>query len=182
MAGRLRPWKGQRAFLQMARLVKAEFPGVAFVVIGGAPFGGDSDYEQELRSAAAAADLAGTVYFTGHLADVRPALAALDIFVHPGEPEPFGLVNIEVMAMGKPVVAFAHGALPEIVLSAQTGLLTPPGDIPLLAAAVGQLINDPVRRAQMGAAGRRRVQERFTIQQTAAGVSAILHAIMEPPP
>ena len=92
--------------------------------------------------------------FTGQLADPSPAMAAIDVFVQPGAPEAFGLVNVEAMAMEKPVVGFAHGGLPEIVIPGETGLLVAPGDEISLAEAVITLFRDPGRRAELGHAGR----------------------------
>jgi len=178
MTGRLRPWKGQRPFLEMARAVHARHTHARFVIIGGSPFGVQDGYEAELQEMVTRLGLRGLVHFTGHLPDVRPAVGALDIFVHPGAPEPFGLVNIEAMALGKPVVAFAHGALPEIVLPGETGLLVPPGDTAALATAVGSLITAPARRAALGRAGRQRAADHFSIQQTAAGVSTVLATVV----
>ena len=119
------------------------------------------------------------LHFTGHLDDPAHALAAMDIFVHCGDPEPFGLVNIEAMAASKPVVAFNHGALPEIIKQKEMGLLVPPYDIEALAEAVGQLLQAPQRRKTLGQAGRQRVTDQFTIQQTAVHVSNILQKIVE---
>ncbi len=103
----------------------------------------------------------------------------MDIFVHPGQPEPFGLVNIEAMAMARPVVAFAHGALPEIVVHGQTGLLVPPGDVIALANAVRTLLADPEQRRAMGCAGRERVETHFTIQRVAHEVEAALQKVLD---
>jgi len=177
--GRLRPWKGQDRFLQaMARVAEETIPAAWFVVVGGVPFGSPDDYPKCLRHLAADLGLADRVIFTGHLADVRPALAAMDAFVHPGDPEPFGLVNLEAMAMGKPVVAFAHGALPEIVVDGETGVLVPPRDEMALAEAVVALLRDPARRAAMGQKGRTRVEECFTAERMAAELEAILQDIV----
>ena len=114
--------------------------------------------------------------FTQHLPDVRPALAALDVFVHPGAPDPFGLVNIEAMAMARPVAAFAHGALPEIVINRQTGLRVPPQDKAALAAAVITLLQHPEQRLALGRAARQRVETHFT----AARMTAEIEAALEP--
>lgn len=70
------------------------------------------------------------------------------------------------MAAGKPVVATDGGALPEIVLPGETGLLVPMGDAPAMARAFTELLADPDRAKKMGQAGRRRVRERFTMTQT----------------
>ncbi|MBK8901874.1 MAG: glycosyltransferase family 4 protein [Anaerolineaceae bacterium] len=172
--GRLRPWKGQHRFIEMAALVRQTRPETHFVIVGGAPLGETDSYPAQLRQQAAVHNLEGCLHFTGHLGDVRPALAALDVFVHPGDPEPFGLVNIEAMACGKPVVAFAHGALPEIVAPGQTGLLVPPTNVAALANSVSELLADPAERQRLGQAGQQRAREQFSIWETAVNVAQIL--------
>jgi len=110
--GRLRPWKGQDRFIRIAAEIAKSIPSAHFVIVGGSPFQVNDGFEKKLHQLAAKHNLTNRITFTGHLQDVGSALRALDIFVHAGAPEPFGLVNVEAMAMGKPVVAFAHGALP----------------------------------------------------------------------
>lgn len=178
MVGRLRPWKGQARFLQMAAQVKQRFPDVYFVIVGGSPFAIADDYPQQLQQLAADLDLTERILFTGHLDDVRPALAAMTIFVHPGEPEPFGLVNVEAMALGKPVVALGHGALSEIVMPGETGLLVLPGDKNGLAQAAISLLLAPAQRERLGQAGRERVLSHFTIQRTTAEIEAIMAEVI----
>ena len=172
--GRLRPWKGHHRFLHAMARVARKAPKARFLVVGGAVFGVDDEYPQHLRRLAADLGLAEQVIFTGHLHDVRPALAAMDVFVHAGDPEPFGLVNVEALAAGKPVVAFAHGALPEIVVHGKTGLLVPPGDVDALAHAVWALLADPDRRRAMGRWGRERVAAHFSAEQMAQNVERVL--------
>nr|MBC7244580.1 glycosyltransferase family 4 protein [Chloroflexota bacterium] len=174
MVGRLRPWKGQERFLRAMARVQAKVPEAWFVLVGGAVFDADDEYANQLRTLATNLGIAGQVVFTRHLADVRPAFAAMDVFVHPGDPEPFGLVNIEAMAMAKPVVAFAHGALPEIVTDRETGLLVPPEDESALAEAVVTLLHEPTLRKTMGLAGRSRVETYFTAQRMVQSVEEIL--------
>jgi glycosyltransferase involved in cell wall biosynthesis len=174
MVGRLRPWKGQADFLRMAAQVLRSAPEVHFVVVGGSPFEVQDDYALRLQQQVRDLGLSGRTHFTGQLTDVADAMAAMDVFVHPGSPEPFGLVNIEAMAMAKPVVAFAHGALPEIVIHDSTGILAPPGDIGALAGAVTVLLEDPVARRSMGQAGRRRVLQHFTMDRVATEFNDVL--------
>jgi glycosyltransferase involved in cell wall biosynthesis len=175
VAGRLRPWKGQDRFLRVAARVAAALPEAHFVVAGGDPFAVDDAYPQALHRLAARLDLAGRVTFTGHLDDVRPALAAFDLFVHPGDPEPFGLVNVEAMAMALPVVAFAHGALPEIA-SPDSGVLVPPGDEEAMARAIISLLADRQRRQTLGRAGRNRAEQHFAIARTVAAMETLFAA------
>lgn len=179
MVGRLRPWKGQLRFLEMAARVRERRRDTHFLLVGGDPFGVRDGYEAELEGAVAQLGLRDHVTFTGQLSDVRPALAAMDIFVHPGEPEPFGLVNVEAMAMGLPVVAIAHGALPEIVNHGSSGLLVRSPQASLLADAVTTLLAQPAARQQMGRTARERVANYFDIQRTAAQVSQILREVVD---
>ena len=106
-------------------------------------------------------------------------MTALDIFVHAGDPEPFGLVNVEAMAMGLPVVAFAHGALPEIVEEGVTGRLLPPGDEDAMARAITELLDDPVVRSRMGSAGQARALRHFSIERTVAEIDAVLQGFLD---
>jgi len=78
--------------------------------------------------------------------------------------EPFGRVLVEAMAMEVPVVAFARGAVPEIVLDGRTGLLVERGGEEALARAVIGLIKDPERRKMMGMEGRKRVESLFSAE------------------
>jgi glycosyltransferase involved in cell wall biosynthesis len=177
MVGRLRPWKGQTHFLQMAAQIAKENPEVYFLIIGGTVFGVDESYPQQLKALAKELNLSDKVIFTGQIEEVSQALAALDIFVHPGQPEPFGLVNIEAMAMQKPVVAFAHGALPEIVIDKETGFLVVPYDTNALAKQVAYLIHNIDTRQKLGENGRLRVQQNFNITQTVKQIETVYETI-----
>ena len=83
------------------------------------------------------------------------------------------------MAAGKPIIATDGGALPEIVLPGETGLLVPMGDAPALAEAIASLLAGPARAAAMGAAGRRRVRERFTIAHTVRKLEGIYEYLLK---
>jgi len=178
MVGRVRPTKGQHSFLHMAGQLAETVPDCRFLVVGGDPFGVGDDYEARLTALCSQLGLDERVHWTGQLADVRPALEAMDIFVHPGAPEPFGLVNIEAMAMGKPVVAFGHGALPEIVAQNETGILVPPGDAGALTESVSSLLETPTLSQRMGQAGRRRVEKMFRIERTVAELESLYERLL----
>jgi starch synthase len=127
-------------------------------------------------------------------ADVVQLLSHAAVFVCPSVYEPFGLINLEAMACGLPVVATAVGGIPEIVVDGQTGILVPfeagadpygsPADPPALAAALADATNgllaDPARALSMGRAGRARVLERFTWQAIAAQTAALYAEILTP--
>ena len=94
-------------------------------------------------------------------------MSACDIFVLPAPAEPFGLVLIEAMALGKPVIAAAAGGPLEIVADGETGLLFEPGNAASLAQAIKRLLADPELRQRMGKAGRKRYEEHFTARRMA---------------
>ena len=171
--GRLRPWKGQDRFLRVLARVRREIPHVWGVIVGGTPLHRDDAYLEHLRAETRRLGLEGWVVFTGHLEDVRPALDALDLLVHPGDPEPFGMAVLEAMAMATPVVAFAHGALPDIVESGTSGLLVPPGDEEALARGIIALLRDDAYRKRLARGARERAAT-FTIERTAHAIGELL--------
>jgi len=78
-------------------------------------------------------------------------------------PEPAGLVALEAMAHGRPVIAAAHGGLPEVV-GEEGGLLVPPGNVAALAAALDRLANEYETASRIGQAGQRRIGQHFTLE------------------
>jgi glycosyltransferase involved in cell wall biosynthesis len=90
-------------------------------------------------------------------------LADIDIFVLPStEPDPFPTVVLEAMAAAKPVVAFRHGGVCEMVADGVSGILCTPGSALEMAAAIERLAASPALRRQLGEAGRARLQRLFT--------------------
>ena len=97
---------------------------------------------------------------------LQAAYAATDVFATPSICfDTFGLVNLEAMEHGKPVVATVFGGSPEVVQSGSTGFVENPFDVPAFAARVAELLRDPGLRDRMGRAGRDRLLERFTIDR-----------------
>jgi glycosyltransferase involved in cell wall biosynthesis len=88
-------------------------------------------------------------------------------------PEPFGMVGLEAMARGRPVVGTATGGIPDWLADGETGLLTPPGDVRALAQALERLLGDPELRTRMGAAGAEHVRRRFTAKVHIARIEEI---------
>jgi glycogen synthase len=90
------------------------------------------------------------------------------VFVCPSIYEPFGIINLEAMACGTPVVASRVGGIPEVVVDGETGWLVEPGDPAALAEALRTALVDPERARRMGEAGRRRVEAHFSWDRIAA--------------
>ncbi len=96
-----------------------------------------------------------------------------DLFVCPSVYEPFGIINLEAMACGTPVVASAVGGIPEVVVDGETGVLVQPEEPEALADAINRLMADPERRRRYAEAGRRRVEERFSWRRIADETIAV---------
>ena len=173
---RLDAWKGVDDFLAAAALVARAEPRAAFAVVGG-PIIGQEAYEDALKQRASDLGLTGRVQFTGWRygpLEMPAVHRALDVLVLASrEPEPFGLVLLEAMATGKPVVATAHGGPLDIVEDGRTGDLVPPRDPAAMGQAILALLRDPARRARMGTLARERVLASYTAAQYVAGVDAI---------
>jgi len=167
LIGRIDPWKGQDVFLRAASTVLRRHPDAQFWIVGAALFG-EVEYEAKLHSLVDELSLQSNVKFLGFQDDMAKLLNDIDVVVHASTlPEPFGQVIVEAMAAGKPVIASDGGGVREIIVDSKMGLLTPMGDDGKLAEAIELLLSDPKRAADMGRAGRRRVQDHFDISLTA---------------
>jgi glycosyltransferase involved in cell wall biosynthesis len=107
------------------------------------------------------------IHLLGHLADVRPLLGAADLLAVPSRSEGQGIAALEAMAAGLPVVAFAVGGLPEVVVEGVTGRLVEAEDAAALCRALCELLGDAGLRAAYGDAGRARVLDEFTVERMA---------------
>ncbi len=155
--------KGQEVLLRAAAILKKRGVAAKYVIVG-APFPGNEAHLDVLHEIVREGGLGDDVVFTGEIADPRPAYAAMDVFVLPSaQPEPFGGVVMEAMGMGVPVIATNIGGSLEQVADGETGYLVPPGDPAALAEKLEPLLRDAELRARMGAAGRQRIAERFTV-------------------
>jgi glycosyltransferase involved in cell wall biosynthesis len=179
---------GRPRLLALGRLVErkgvatviaalARLPGVELVVAGG-PDHRDLDTSADyrlLRDAARLHGVAGRVIFTGGVAraEVPALIRSADIVVCAPWYEPFGIVPLEAMACGIPVVASAVGGLTDSIVDQQTGWLVPARDPVALASALCQLLADPVRRAALGAAGAERARGRYSWRRVAAQTEAV---------
>ena len=105
-------------------------------------------------------------------------MADLDVFVLPSLWEGFGLVLVEAMAAGRPVVASAVGPIPEIVVDGVTGLLVPPGDPAALAEAIIRVLQDPELASAMGRAGRARVERELRVDTMVARTEALYDELL----
>jgi len=160
--GRLAAVKGVPVLLEAFAQVLKTHPDATLTLVGDGP--------ERSTIQTHAAPLGDAVRFTGYLSqdEVTEQLDRADIFALPSFAEGVPVVLMEAMAARLAVVATRIAGVPELVGNGVSGLLVPPGDADALAGALGDLLNDPIKCAEMGAAGRAVVEAAFDIEQAAA--------------
>ena len=152
---RLSPGKGQDDTIEAFSLIAGQYPNARLMIVG------DGETRQALEEQAGRLGVKDRVLFTGRRSDVPRLLAAIDLFSHPSRLDPCPLALLEACAAGLPVVAYAEGGACEVVLSDETGVLVPPGDVKGLAGALAALIKDRSRAKQLGIAARAHIAAHF---------------------
>ncbi len=175
--GRVVPQKGFDVLLDAYALLIKNRPDAPDLIVAG-----NGPERERLQAQASALGLAGRVHLIGR-ADRATAVALFrgcTIFVLPSRHEPQGIVNLEAMVCGKPVVAADVGGVAEVVLDGQTGLLVPGEDVSAFAGALGALLDDPARAQRLGEAGRARAISQFTWARIADQYGDIYQAVRHP--
>ncbi len=149
-----------------------ELPDTELVVAGGPPVTKLSTHPEAQRLTVLARELgvADRVRLVGEVppADVPALLRSADVVVATPWYEPFGIVPLEAMACGRPLVGSAVGGLLDTVEPDRTGILVPPREPAVLAEAIGALLRDPARRATLGGAARQRAVACYSWRRVAA--------------
>jgi glycosyltransferase involved in cell wall biosynthesis len=165
IGGRLHEQKGVGKLLEILALLAPRFPDLRLLVMGKREV-----YGGEFAPRAAALGVADRVVPTGWLGpdELALAYAAMDVLVTPSICfDTFGLVNLEAMEHGKPVVATSFGGSREVVVHGETGFIENPFEVAAYAGWIERLLGDPGLAHRMGAAGRQRLHELFTIERLA---------------
>jgi glycosyltransferase involved in cell wall biosynthesis len=168
------PRKGIRFLIEAAAVLKPRFPDLKVVVAG------DGFERPELIGLAESLGITRDVTFLGWVpnSELPPYYHAAAVSVVPSLEEGFGIPAAEAMGCQIPVVASDAGGLPEVVEHGVTGLIVPRGDSVALAEAIGALLADPARRAQMGRAGRERALRLFDWDRTAEQLERIYAEVL----
>jgi glycosyltransferase involved in cell wall biosynthesis len=163
--GRLNSWKGFHVLLDAAAQVLERHPQATLVIVGGA-HELEPEYAKQLHDQARRLGHNGRVRLVGQQPNPEEWMQAMDVFVHTSRHEPFGMVVIEAMALGKAVIAGDQGGPTEVITPGVDGLLSPFGDEESLAAAILRLFDDAKFRGDVGLAAKQRAQD-FTVQEFA---------------
>ncbi len=173
LPGRLTEWKGQDQLIESLALIKdQQFVGLLI---------GDTEenpsFTRKLVERLRQHGLTEKILLVGHCSDMPAALMLADVVISASstQPEAFGKVAIEAMAMGKPVIATAHGGSLETVIPGVTGWLVPPLDPKALAEAITAAVADQDHAVQLGRQGRTWVNERFTAKAMCEKTVALYH-------
>jgi glycosyltransferase involved in cell wall biosynthesis len=175
-AGHLQPWKGQDLAIEAAgRLAER---GVRFVwMLCGSAI--DPEFDRSLRARVESLGLDEQVRFLGERDDLPDLFAAADLAVHTSVlPEPFGMVVVEAMAAGTPVVGPGEGAFPDLVRDGVEGRLYAPRDANSLAATLIDVVADRSALASMGVAARARARESFRLETQIERLGEIYNRVL----
>ncbi|MEI6825838.1 MAG: glycosyltransferase family 4 protein [Desulfuromonadales bacterium] len=163
VVGRLISWKGQETLIRAAALIIKIIPDVKFYIIGDDP-NGDKTYGNDLRKMVAELGLDESVVFTGWINDPRQFIKALDICVCTSiEPEPFGLVLLESMILGTPVISTRHGGPLDIIDEGVDGYFYEPKSYKQLSDLILMLLQDKKLMDSISKAATRKVIEKYDL-------------------
>lgn len=175
--GRIHPNKGVDLLVEAVRSLVSSMQGLRVFAIG--PLGDDgaqteaSPYAAKVMDRAKGLPLQFTGFIANHSRQFHTYLAAADVAVFPSRVEPFGNVALEALAMSVPIIAARTGGLAEIV-SEDVGVLVPPNDVDALAAAIRDAHAQPEKLAMRRARCRKRVVEKYTVEQFVERHAAVL--------
>ena len=176
--GRVRAQKGTDVFVQAMCALLRRYPDFTAVVVG-AIMPEQQGFASELKRRIEAAGLTSRILMTGELPieAVPRWYQRLTIYAFTSRNEGFGLTLIEAMSAGSALVASRAGAAEVVVEDGVTGILTPPGDVDALVAALEPLMRDPASAAKMGERARARVLEKFSLDAEAAAIAEVYRAL-----
>ena len=177
--GRVRAQKGSDVFVEAMCRLLPRYPDFTAVLVG-AIVPEQQGFANDLRRRIEAAGLQSRIVITGELEieEVQRWYQRLTIYAFTSRNEGFGLTLIEAMAAGAALVASRAGAAEFVVEDGTTGVLTPPGDVEALVAALEPLMRDPASSAAMGERARARVVDKFSLDAEANAIAAVYRRLV----
>lgn len=178
MVGQIAPHKGNDLFIKSASLVSEHYPNVKFLLVGD-DFQ-DGKYIEELRQMSINSYIEDKVFFLGQRTDVPEIMKDLDIFVLASKYESFGLVLVEAMATGVPVVSTnAGGAVKEIIINDKTGVIVNDNQPVTLANAIMRLLNDEKLAGILAKAGQDRAFKQFDLDRMVEEIIDVYNMVLK---
>jgi glycosyltransferase involved in cell wall biosynthesis len=167
------PPKDHATLLRAVQLIVKQVPDFQLEIVG------DGPHRERIESLCNELDLGNHVTFHGFRHDVHELLRHCGLFILSTTTEGLSITLLEAMATGLPIVATRVGGNPEVVADGETGLLVPPESPCEMADAILKLICDPTRAAQMGAAGRARVEEYFDLRKVVTRYESLYRELLK---
>ncbi len=164
VVGRLQPWKGQDRLLRAQRILRDRGCELHTLIVGGDSYELSPEYAASLAPLARELGIEGAVTMTGEVPDADPYIQLMDVLVNASDEEPFGIVILEGMARGVPIVAVNTGGPAELVLDGRTGSLARSESPEALADALEPLLRSPELRRRLGGEGRERFLQEYTTE------------------
>ena len=177
--GRVRAQKGSDVFVDAMCRLLPRYPDFTAVMVG-AITPEQSGFASDLKKRIEAAGLQSRIVITGELEieDVQRWYRRLTIYAFTSRNEGFGLTLIEAMSVGAALVASRAGAAGLVIEDGVSGVLTPPGDVDALVAALEPLMRDPASAVAMGERGRARVLEKFSLDAEANRIAEVYRTLV----
>jgi glycosyltransferase involved in cell wall biosynthesis len=177
LTGQVAEIKGIWEFLDAAHLLVGKGVEATFAVLGD-DLKGHGALRRAMEQRVAALDLASHFRFLGFRPDAPRLIPAFDVITVPSHIEPLGSATLEAMAAGRPVVGSRVGAIPEMVVEGETGVLVPAQDPDALAKALEPLIASPEQRQRLGRVARERAKRTFSLGVHAARLQAVYDSLL----
>jgi mannosyltransferase len=177
--GRVRAQKGTDVFVEAMCRLLPRYPDFTAVIVGAIAVE-QTAFANELKKRIEAAGLRQRIVVTGEvpIEDVQRWYQRLTIYAFTSRNEGFGLTLIEAMAAGAALVASRAGAAELVIEDSVTGVLTPPGDVDALVTALEPLMRDLSFATEMGARGRTRVVEKFSLDAEANRIAEVYRTLV----
>jgi glycosyltransferase involved in cell wall biosynthesis len=162
LVGRLQAWKGQDRLLRAQALLRDRGYGFHLLLVGGDAYSRSPEYASALPRLIKSLGLEDAVTMTGQVPDAGPYIDRMDVLVNASDAEPFGIVLLEGMARGVPVVAVRAGGPAEFIDDGLTGSLVDTNQPEDLASGLEQLLKSRNRCSEMASAAQQRYRDEFT--------------------
>ena len=176
--GHLAPIKGHDVFIRAAEIVLKTHKNIRFTIVG-EDKSHSGENRRELEDLIARLDLKSKIDLAGWTDDVRPFLQKFDLFVSAARAEAFGLVMVEAMVYGLPVIATGSEGALEIIEDGTSGILVPNEDAEVLAGKILELFEDNEKRELLIRNGRRRVEEHFSLERMVTKTEEFYRRVLE---